>query len=923
MKNKYIKSLIASTLTLFCLTSISPVSAFAVKNNDVNIESYGALPRKQQVDFQKEELTAFIHFGINTFTDREWGDGSESPDLFNPTNLDADQWVSTLVDAGFQKVILTAKHHDGFSLWDTQDSTFDVASSPWENGNGDVVKEVSEACAKYGVKFGVYLSPWDQNSEHYGDGNGMDYNDYYMNQIRELCTNYGDIAEFWMDGAKGSNVVQEYKFNEWYDLIYQLQPDCVIFGPEGPDVRWIGNENGYAGETCWSTIDRAKMREKEVPSYLNKGEENGPDWVVGESDVSIRPGWFYHQSQDNDVKSLEKLMDIYYKSVGRNSILLLNVPPNKEGKLHDNDVKRIQEFGDAVKNTFNEDLALNKPVTTSSIFSTNSKFKASNIVDNQYDSYWAAENETKSAQIEIDLEEEKEFDVISIQEYIPLGQRIKEFNVEVYKNGEWKEVSKGTTIGYKRYVRIQPTVASKIRINIIDSLATPTINNIGVFKQPENIELPEGPPEGLKTINDSTIGNEVDSFKFSSGWVYESKDGNFGNDGHYSNSAGAIATLKFKGSKLYLLGSKDPSHGIMEVSIDGADPIDVDLYSAKREDGAIVFESTDLADGEHTVEIKCSGRKNPNARGIASYVDGALVLDNEEKGIFEFEQAEYTVDEGIGKAKFNVKRKGGSKGRVEINYETIAGTAVDAQDYVRWSGTLAFNEGETEKTVEVTIIDDKKMEDTEHFFIELSDPIGGGILGFNKKTKVNIIDNELIKINTNNVGSDINQFNFSNGWNQEEDGAWTNNKSATFELKFKGSQISLVGAKDPNHGVYQVSIDDGEFIDVSAYSENRLTNQEIFKSDGLSYGEHTLKFKIKGENPNPGRGDAQLNYAIVDASENDNITVDVDFNKDGKIDIGDLAMISKNYNSNDMKYDANNDGVINDEDINFVIDKMN
>ncbi|MGL5243557.1 MAG: discoidin domain-containing protein, partial [Sarcina sp.] len=357
-----------------------------------------------------------------------------------------------------------------------------------------------------------------------------------------------------MDGAKGSNVQQEYKFDEWFALIKELQPECEIFSPQGPDIRWIGNENGYAGEPCWSTIDVEKMKEKENPSYLNTGEEGGPNWIVGESDVSIRPGWFYHSNQDNDVKSLEKLMDIYFKSVGRNSVLLLNLPPDKIGKLHENDVKRMEEFGEAIRETFNEDLALNKDITTDSTVNDLEQFDGNKIIDNNYDTYWAPNNGATTGSFEINLGEEKEFDVINIQEYIPLGQRVAQFNVEVEKNGEWKEVFKGKTIGHKRLVRIAPTKAQKIRINIDRALATPLINNVGVYKQPTNIELPAGPPDGLNFLNDDNKGTDLGQFNFSSGWNYETINGenDFGGDAHWTSQVGATVKIKFKGTKFFL-----------------------------------------------------------------------------------------------------------------------------------------------------------------------------------------------------------------------------------------------------------------------------------------------------------------------------------------------------------------------------------
>ncbi|HHD2751953.1 TPA: alpha-L-fucosidase [Clostridium perfringens] len=930
MKVKAIKSFLATTMAMTFLVSVGQGSVLTKANTKNNMkyvtEAFGAIPTKEQVDYQKEELTAFIHFGVNTFTGREWGDGTENPEIFNPTDLDADQWVRTLAEAGFERVILTAKHHDGFCLWDSDYTDHDVASSPWKNGEGDVVKEVSDACAKYGVKFGVYLSPWDQNSEHYGEGNGGDYNEFYMNQLRELLTNYGPIAEVWMDGAKGSNVEQEYKFDEWFALIKELQPECLIFSPQGPDIRWIGNEKGYAGEPCWSTIDIEKMKERENPTYLNHGEEGGPDWVVGESDVSIRPGWFYHASQDNEVKSLEKMMDIYFKSIGRNSVLLLNVPPNKEGKLHENDVNRLNEFGATIRDTFNEDFALNKEITVDSFVNNDETYEASKIVDGDYDTYWAPDNGSRTGTIEIDLGENKEFDVISIQEYIPLGQRISSFNVEVLQGETWNKVYEGETIGYKRLVRIPPTKGQKIRINITGSLEVPLINNVGVYKQPTNIELPAGPPAGLKILNDDNKGTGLEQFNFSDGWVYETAhgDNDLGGDAHYTTKTNATASIKFKGTKFFLSGAKDPSHGIMEVSIDGGETVEVDLYSSERKAKEIVFESEDLTNEEHEVTIKCTGRKNPSSRGVAAHLDGALVLDNDGKGMVDFEQVNYEVSEGIGTATFKVVRKGGSNGKLEVNYDTLPGTALNGVDYQTWSGTLAFNEGETEKTFDITIIDDKEKEDSKEFYLKLSDPIGG-ILGFNPRATVTIIDDEQIKIETTEVGDGLHQFNFSSEWNTEPGGVWTNNRNATFTIKFKGKQISLVGAKDPNHGIYDVSIDGGEFVEVDAYAESRTLNQVVYESEVLTSGEHTLSFRLKGENPHGGRADAQLNYALVDTSEDEDVEPEsptTDLNKDGTVDIGDLSLASKHYGESIKEYDINGDGIVDEFELNAIMNDI-
>ncbi len=931
-KNKIKMIITCGLFTTFLLGTTSnfvQANATALKSSLKSVtEAYGATPTQQQIDYQKDELTAFIHFGINTFYDVEWGTGTEDPARFNPTKVDADQWVKTLKDGGFKKVIFTAKHHDGFALWPSKTTDHSVEKSPWKDGTGDVVKEVADACKKYGLKFGVYLSPWDQNSPDYGEGNGRDYNEVYMEQLTELLTNYGEVSEVWMDGAKGSNVTQEYKFDEWFKLIKELQPDCTIFSPQGPDIRWIGNENGYAGEPCWSTIDLAKMAEKEVPSYLNTGEENGPDWVVGESDVSIRPGWFYHKSQDNAVKSLEKLMDIYTKSVGRNSVLLLNVPPNKDGVLHQNDVNRIKEFGDAVKGLLDEDLTDKSTLSVDS--EINNTYSKDKINDNDFDTYWAPNNSAKTGTIEIEFNENTTFDVISLQEYIALGQRVKEFSIEVSKDGEsWSEISSGKTIGYKRYIRVPPTTAKKIRINIKDSLATPLINEINVYKAPKNIELPKEMPDGLKFLNDSNKGTEVNQFKFDSNWNYEDihGDNDRGGDAHWSNKAGATVDIKFKGSLFYLSAAKDPAHGIMEVSIDGGGFKDIDLYSESRKTKQVVYESETLEYGDHTATIRVSGRKNEKATGISGHLDGAFVLDNNGVGLVEFEKTSTKVSEDTKNPEFKVIRKGGSKGRIEVNYDTVLGSAENLKDLHVWSGTLSFDENETEKIIDrITIIDDNEIEEDENFFVTISDPIGG-IIGFNDKLEITIEDNDntYLRINTTDTGSGMNKFTFGEGWNQEQNGAWARGENKTYSIKFEGSRIVLIGAKDPNHGLYKVKIDNGEFIEVDPYSENRLENEVIFDSKDLAYGEHTLTFVSSGNNPHGGRADSQISHAFINTKDNGGNGEEIllgDFNKNNKIDLGDLSIASKHYSQNKSEYDINKDNIVNDYEINYIMDNI-
>ncbi len=313
-------------------------------------------PTPQQIDYQKKQKVAFVHFGVNTFTNREWGTGEEDPSIFNPTNFDADQWAKVLSETGYETLILTAKHHDGFALWPSEYTDHDIASSPYKNGNGDIVKEVSEACEKYGLDFGVYLSPWDMHEESYGT---EEYNEFYMNQLRELLTNYGTISEMWFDGAKGEGAKDmDYNFEAWWSTVRELQPNALLFSDEGPDIRWIGNEHGFAGETNWSTFNRDSVTIGQAGQgpYLNSGERGGPDWVVGECDVSIRPGWFYHPEEDDAVKTVADLTEIYMKSVGRNCTLLLNIPPDTTGQFHDTDVERLYAFSDTLSSIFDENL---------------------------------------------------------------------------------------------------------------------------------------------------------------------------------------------------------------------------------------------------------------------------------------------------------------------------------------------------------------------------------------------------------------------------------------------------------------------------------------------------------------------------------------------------------------------------------------
>ena len=452
-----------------------------------DIPPMAVLPSPQQMAYQEQELIGFLHFTVNTFTDREWGDGTEDPSIFNPSEMDIQQWVQTAKDAGMKTLIITAKHHDGFCLWPSAYTEHTVANSPWKDGQGDVLQELSEACKAAGIQMGVYLSPWDRNQPKYGTD---EYNQYYLEQLEEVLTSYGEIAELWMDGAKGPDAKDmEYDFEAYRELIYEKQPNALIFSDAGPDIRWIGNEHGFAGETNWSTIDNSNIKIGAADTeYLNTGDPNGNKWIVGECDVSIRPGWFYHADEDSLVKSPQQLVDIFYKSVGRNGTLLLNLPPDRRGLIHENDVTALKEFRSILDETFAENLALGATATADNQRQNHPYFAPQNLLDSDNDTYWATDDGLTSAALEIDLGKQHSFDRIMLQEPIRFGQRISSFRVEAEQNGEWQEIAQGTTIGYKRLLRIPETEAQKVRIVIEDALDVPALSSFGLFKASDKEE---------------------------------------------------------------------------------------------------------------------------------------------------------------------------------------------------------------------------------------------------------------------------------------------------------------------------------------------------------------------------------------------------------------------------------------------------
>jgi len=438
-------------------------------------------PSPQQLAWQELEYICFVHFGINTFTNREWGTGKEDPKLFNPTALDAGQWVAACKAAGMKMVILTAKHHDGFCLWPSKYTEHSVKNSPFRGGKGDVVKELADACRKAGLKLGIYVSPWDRHEKTYGSDT---YNEFYKNQLTELLTRYGDVAEVWWDGACGegpNGKRQVYDWDGYTKLVRKLQPNAVIFNM-GPDVRWVGNENGLARESEWSVLpagDRLSHRKRDLGHRKYLPGAKRLVWYPAECDVSIRPGWFYHANQDNRVKSLRHLLDIYYKSVGRNSLLLLNVPADRRGLFHENDVARLRELRAVLDETFRTDLAAGKAAKASN---ARSGHPAGKITDGDTKTHWTTDDGVVQAWLEVDLGKAVTFDRAMIAEQIALGQRVEQFAIEAWDSKAWKQVAKGTTIGYKRLLRFAPVTASRVRLEILDSRDCPTIRRFGLFK---------------------------------------------------------------------------------------------------------------------------------------------------------------------------------------------------------------------------------------------------------------------------------------------------------------------------------------------------------------------------------------------------------------------------------------------------------
>lgn len=451
------------------------------------------VPEPKQVEWQQMETYAFIHFGLNTFNDREWGYGDTDPKTFNPTNLDCEQWAQTLVKAGMKGVILTAKHHDGFCLWPFEGTDYSVKNSPWKNGQGNVVKELSEACKKYGLKFAVYLSPWDRHQANYGT---PEYLPYFYAQLHDLLTNYGPVFEVWFDGANGGDGwyggakdirtidrKNYYNYPRIYEMLDSIQPQAIIFSDGGPGCRWVGNEKGFAGATNWSFLRKGEVHPGYDKSYeLQYGHPDGNQWVPAECDVSIRPGWFYHPEEDDRVKSPDQLVDLYYRSVGHNATLLLNFPVDRRGLIHPVDSANAVRFHEMIQQQLKTNLVAGMIPKVSN--ERGGDFVASALTDDNFDTYWATEDGVTTADIEFSFDTPTRMNRMMLQEYIPLGQRVKAFVVEYLDKDTWLPVKlneETTTIGYKRLLRFETVKTKGIRIRITDARGPLCLSSVGVY----------------------------------------------------------------------------------------------------------------------------------------------------------------------------------------------------------------------------------------------------------------------------------------------------------------------------------------------------------------------------------------------------------------------------------------------------------
>lgn len=644
----------------------------------------GPLPSEAQLKWHQMEYYAFVHFNMNTFTDEEWGFGNEDPASFNPTELDCNQWVKLFKEAGMKGVIITAKHHDGFCLWPTSTTEHSIKNSPYKDGQGDIIKELAEACRAHGLKMGVYLSPWDRNNEHYGT---PEYIGIFREQLRELLSNYGDIFEVWFDGANGgtgyygganeNRKIDRKTYYDWentYKIIRELQPDACIFGDGGPEVRWVGNEEGWAGETNWSII-RQKDCYAGMPNHrqLQYGHEDGTHWVPAEVDVSIRPGWYYHTREDHRVKSLNHLVDIYYQSVGRNASLLLNFPVDRRGLVHENDAQRVLDLAQILKEDFAHNLAPKATASASEVRGNNRQYAAQNAIDLDASTYWTTNDSTLTASISFEYKTPITFNRFLVQEYIPLGQRVKAFKVEALVNDEWKVLDEQTTIGAKRILRLPTTTSSQIRLSITDSKACPLISNIEIYNAPKLLTPPVITRDQQGTV---TIAQADDESQ-----VFYTTDGSEPNQTSMPYVQPFTATSKQIVKAIALDSQTDRSSSVSEKHFDVA-PIHWKVMNSEDEHATAIF------DGNSNTAWYVKGKQLPLE----------LIIDlGEELPLTGFT---YLPDQGRWAAGY------------AFNYELYVST-----DGRQWG--LPVSQGEFSNIVNSPVLQTKNFELTQGRFIKL------------------------------------------------------------------------------------------------------------------------------------------------------------------------------------------------------------
>ena len=836
------------------------------EDKETEIGNHGPLPSKAQLDYHKEELAAFIHYGMNTYTNSEWGHGNEDPKNFNPTNLDTDQWIRTLKETGFKRTIMVVKHHDGFVIYPSKYTNHTVAASPWKDGKGDLLEEISKSATKYDMNMGVYLSPWDVNSPKYKVATQKEYNEYYLNQLKEILGNpkYGNKGKFievWMDGARGSGAQKvTYTFDEWFKYIKEAEGDIAIFSAEPTSIRWIGNERGIAGDPVWHKVKKANITENVKNEYLNHGDPDGDMYSVGEADVSIRSGWFYHDNQQP--KSLKELMDIYFKSVGRGTPLLLNIPPNKEGKFADADVARLKEFKATLDQMYATDFAKGATVTASST-RQNHLYKESHLTDGKDDTSWALSNDATTGSFTVDLGQKRRFDVVELKEDIAKGQRISGFKIEVETNGRWVPYGEGSTVGYRRLIQGQPVEAQKIRVTITGSQATPILTNFSVYKTPSTIEKNDGYPLGLEYHSNTTADKEGTTW-------YNESEGIRGTS-MWTNKKDAKVTYRFTGTKAYVVSTVDPNHGEMSVYVDGQKVADVQTKNSSRKRSQKVYETGDLAPGEHTITLV-------NKTGEPIATEGIYTLNNNSKGMFELEATSYDVEKGK-PVTVTIKRVGGSKGAATVRFITEPGTGVHGKVYQDTTQDVTFADGETEKSVTIQTIDFTEQADSIFDFkAKLTSASDGALLGFATDSTIRVMKADLLKTNQTNYDDQASQLDYSLGWRHETNSSgkyqntesWVSfghltedqKKKTTVTAYFYGTGLEIKGFVDPGHGVYKVFLDGKEVtyqdgmgnastIDgkkyFSGHDTQRQGDQTLVSLKGLDENLHVVTLQLDPE----------------------------------------------------------------------------